>query len=96
MFNEIQLTMKLWIEVANMTPRSDKLFKVRLLADKIRLGKEDSSGAAVSVCSFTFEAYTLCTQAILRPEAMLLEKEFHAFKPPWHGLVIFREVELLW
>ena len=88
--------MKLGIEVTNMTPRSDELFEVRLLAYKVRLREENMLGAAVSEPCFTFEACTLCPQPILGPEATLLDKEFHAFKPPWHGRMIFREVNLLW
>jgi hypothetical protein len=79
-----------------MTPQSDKLFKVGLLAYKVGLHEENMSGAAVSTPGFAFEAFALCMQLVLGPEATFLDKEFHAFKPPRYGLVIFRKVKLLW
>ena len=73
------------IEITNMASGSDVLFEMGLLADEIRLRKENSAATAIVHAGVALETITLGIQSFLWIKTSLMENFLHALKPPRHG-----------
>ena len=95
LLNEIELAMKFWVKITNVTVGDNVFFKLRLLSHKIGLWEKETLTTAISAALNTFETFALCIQASHRPKSSLLDDLLHSFKPTRHCLVILWKIKIL-
>ena len=80
------------IEITDMAPGSNELFKMGLLIDEIGLYKEKSAAAAVVDARVTLESVALSPQSALGVKTSFREDFLHALEPSGHCGVIIGEI----
>ena len=95
LFYEVNLTMILRIEVAQMSARLDQLLELRTLRHEIGLEVEDPPSAAIHTAGGALEVWALSWKPYLWPQPALANYLLHALEPTGHGRVVVREIKEL-
>ncbi len=96
LFDKVKLTMVFWIEITQMAARLDQLLKLGLLRYKVRLQKENTPAATVSMARGAMKTRALGKKfSLAGPQTTLPNNDLHAFEPAGHGGVVFRKIKRL-
>jgi hypothetical protein len=96
LFDKIELTVVLGVEIAKVPMGLNQLLKLGLLIDDIGLQKKYTPATAVSAARRTMKAWALGKEISFGgPQTALANNDLHALEPARHGGVVFSEIEWL-